>query len=95
MSGTDDNIVDFHFGIGHDTFEYNAYLFAFPSIRNVKVVTINAVFIAKIMFSVGIILLFIFAFLINVVASVGVASKTLLFPARRNIYLAPLLRVHT
>jgi len=95
MNRASDDIVDFHFSISHNTFKYNTYLFAFPSVRNIKTMTIDAVFIAKIMFPVGIILLFFLVFLINIIAPVGIASKTLLFPARRNIYLAPLLRVHT
>ena len=58
MNRASDDIVDFHFSISHNTFKYNTYLFAFPSVRNIKTMTIDAVFIAKIMFPVGIILLF-------------------------------------
>ena len=68
MNRASDDIVDFHFSISHNTFKYNTYLFAFPSVRNIKTMTIDAVFIAKIMFPVGIILLFFLVFLINIIA---------------------------
>ncbi|MNY32133.1 hypothetical protein D3C86_1663320 [compost metagenome] len=62
--------VDFHFGVGHRTFENDVDGFSFPRIRNSKFVFVKTCFIIEFkILAVG-----------NVIPSVVVRAKSLLFP---------------
>ena len=68
MDGSGRYSVDFHLGVGHYSFEDDTYLFVFPFGRYFEFIPVQAVFAAGL------------GFFIQIKASVGIFSESLLFP---------------
>ena len=87
--------IDFYLRIGHHTFENDAHLFVFPRFRYPEIMPVDAIFIVEIVLAISIVLLFAFTLLINIVASVGIATESLLFPTGGYFDGAPFSTVHS
>ena len=87
--------IDFYLRIGHHTFENDAHLFVFPRFRYPEIMPVDAIFIVEIVLAISIVLLFAFTLLINIVASVGIATESLLFPTGGYFDGVPFFTVHS